>query len=136
MLLSLYPRYLCSTDCVLVYSKYIHHQKIYTNVQYSPYRDYVSIYNILEPMLVPLSKINHNYLFNFRDSLSAVCPSIMWFYFFAVRKHFYYLPCAWCRTYHYMTEVIPHIFSGTSFYITILYCLSSRTRCHLFTGFC
>ena len=54
------------------------------------------------------------------DSLSAVCPSIMWFYFFAVRKQFYYLPYAWCRTYHYMTEVIPHIFSGTSLYITIL----------------
>lgn len=54
------------------------------------------------------------------DSLSAVCPSIMWFYFFAVRKHIYYLPFIWCRSYHYMTEVIPHIFSGTSFYMTIL----------------
>ncbi|CAG2238743.1 unnamed protein product [Mytilus edulis] len=54
------------------------------------------------------------------DSIGPLFPSIMWVYFFAIRNHLYYLPYEWCRVYHYMTEVLPKIFTTASFYTTVL----------------
>ena len=54
------------------------------------------------------------------DSLSPICPSIMWLYVFALKKHMYYLPLQWCRSYHYMTEVIPQIITTISYSLTLM----------------
>ncbi|VDI51954.1 Hypothetical predicted protein [Mytilus galloprovincialis] len=54
------------------------------------------------------------------DSISPICPSIMWLYVFALKKHMYYLPLEWCRAYHYMTEVIPQIITTITYSLTLM----------------
>lgn len=54
------------------------------------------------------------------DCLGAICPSVMWFFVFGIRNHFYFLPLEWCRAFHYTVEVLPNIITSTSQYLTIL----------------
>lgn len=54
------------------------------------------------------------------DSLSPIAPASTWMYFFAIQKNYYYLPFEWCRYYHLTTEVIPQLFTYTSYFITIM----------------
>lgn len=54
------------------------------------------------------------------DSVAPVFPSVFWFYFFVVKKEFYYVSFEWCRSFHYLTEVIPRIFTYTSYFLTII----------------
>ncbi|XP_071166090.1 sex peptide receptor-like [Mytilus edulis] len=54
------------------------------------------------------------------DSVSPIAPTSIWVYFFAIKKHYYYLPFEWCKIYHYTTEVIPQFFTYTSYFITIM----------------
>ena len=54
------------------------------------------------------------------DSVSPIAPTTIWVYFFAIKKNYYYLPFEWCRTYHYTTEVIPQLFTYTSYFITVM----------------
>ena len=53
------------------------------------------------------------------DCVAPVFPSVFWFYFFVVKKEFYYVPFEWCRPFHYLTEVIPRIFTYMSYFLTI-----------------
>lgn len=57
------------------------------------------------------------------DSVAPIFPSIFWFYFFAVKQEFRYVPYRWCLPYHYLTDLLPNIFIHASYFLTIMLAL-------------
>lgn len=61
------------------------------------------------------------------DSIAPICPSFFWFYFFTVKEEFRYVPFEWCRAFHYLTEIIPSLFTYSSFFLTIVLAIQRYT---------
>lgn len=68
-------------------------------------------------------------------SMTGVCPTPCYIYFFVLGYHRDYVPCSWCLAYDVLTDFLPTVFHTASIWLTVaLACQRYITVCHAVTA--